>query len=52
VGDLQALQRWMLAAILTKDLSGSHVTGRLDIYTRAYEIRTLRHALAVLEKAR
>jgi hypothetical protein len=54
VADLRSLQQHLLTAIVTNDLSDStkHVTGRLDIYARSYEIRTLRRALATLEKAK
>jgi hypothetical protein len=41
----------MLTAILTSN-STEHVTGRIDIYTHSYKIRTLRRALNILEKAR
>jgi hypothetical protein len=52
--DLRSLQQAMLTAIITKDLSSAteHITGQLDVYARAYEIRTLRRALATLEKAK
>jgi hypothetical protein len=51
VADLRALQQWMLTAIITGD-STEHVTGRLDIYSRSYKIRTLRRAITTLEKAK
>jgi hypothetical protein len=51
VDDLRSLQQHLLTAIITGD-STEHVTGRLDVYARSYEIRTLRLALTTLEKAK